>query len=99
MFDTNNSSENKVDIHTVPDATLATDPKRIDVAGELLWLRPSDVLRMEVTTKGSSNARLGFPLGIKLHFSDGSNRFLEGATADDAKAIAGILWPADNQMA
>ena len=96
MFDTDNSSQNQVNIHTVPDAVLATDPKRIDIAGELLWLRPSDVLRMEVIEKGGQQARLGFPLGIKLHLSDGKCRFLAAATADDAKTIAAILGPTAN---
>ncbi len=83
-------SSNTTQIQVIPDAAFALEPKRIVVPGNTLWLRPSDVLRIEARTERD----MGFSLGVSLYFSDGRQMFLRDADPSVADAIAAELWPA-----
>ena len=88
MLDHHSSNTTKVQV--IPDAALALEPKRVEVPGNTLWLRPSDVLRIEARTERD----MGYALGVSLYFSDGRQLFLHNAAPSVADAIAAALLPA-----
>lgn len=83
-------SSNKTEIKVIPDAALSQEPKRVEVPGNTLWLRPSDLLRIEARTE----REMGYALGVSLYFSDGRLLFLYDAGPEVADKIAAALWPA-----
>jgi hypothetical protein len=89
MFDVKHDSQVKVS-HT-PEAATAEPPVRIAFCGEVVWLRPSNVLRVAVR-KG----QLGGPDFVVLDLSDGKQFFFPGGTAETADTIAALLWPASS---
>lgn len=71
-----------------PDAATRESPVRVDVAGEVFWLRPSNVLRIE-----TQRANIGYAIGVSIVLSDGKQLFYRGADTQTADDIAAILWP------
>jgi hypothetical protein len=82
------SSNNTTKIQVIPDAALSLPPRRVELPGYALWLRPSDVLRIETRTQ----RYMGYGLGVSLYFSDGREVFLPDAGADVADNVAALLW-------
>lgn len=73
----------------VPEAATAEPPVRIAHCDEVVWLRPSNVLRIEVR-----KAFAGLPERVVLILSDGEQFVFTGGTVETADAIAQMLWPA-----
>jgi len=84
----NVTHETKVENNHVPEAATATPPVRIELCGEIVWLRPSNVLRMEVRKE-----YCGWPNRVVLTLSDGRDFIFSGGTQETADAIAALLWP------
>lgn len=74
--------------HIAPDAATLEPPVRVDMAGEIVWLRPSNVLRIE-----TQRASIGCPVGVNVILSDGKQLFYRGADWKTADAVAALLWP------
>lgn len=87
MFDV--THETKVENVCVPEAATAEPPVRIAHCDEVVWLRPSNVLRIEVR-----KAFAGLPERVVLIMSDGEQFVFTGGTVETADAIAQMLWPA-----
>lgn len=88
MFDV--SHDAKVSVAAVtPESAILERPVRIEVNGEVSWLRPSNILRIEA----SHRSELGVPNQVVVTTSDGKLLHFVGATNDDADAIAAALWP------
>lgn len=86
MFDV--THETKVETNHTPEAATATPPVRIALCGEVVWLRPSNVLRMEVKKECA-----GWPNRVVLTLSDGRQFTFSSGTEETADAIAALLWP------
>ncbi len=86
MFDTTHETNIESKPPT-PDAATKEPPVRVDVAGRLAWIRPSNVLRIEVRP-----AYIGFPDRVIVVLSD-NNELIYDGKADVADAIAALLWP------
>lgn len=88
MFDV--THETRVESFSTPESATAEPPVRIDLCGQVVWLRPSNVLRMEVCKKFA-----GWPDRVVLSLSDGKQFTFSGGTVETADAIAALLWPAN----
>lgn len=88
MFDV--THDTKVEVSSTPEAATSEPPVRIALCGEVVWLRPSNVLRMEVREKFA-----GFPDRVVLTLSDGKQFTFSGGTEETADAIASLLWPSN----
>lgn len=88
MFD--HTSRHETKLQAIPDAALEKEPRLVEVPGYVFWLRPSDLLRIEVRIEND----MGFAPGVTLYFSDGTTKFLRGADSSVAAGIAVVLWPA-----
>lgn len=87
MFDV--AHETKIEINHTPEAATAERPIRLAFCGEIAWIRPSNVLRIELR-----KAIAGFPDRVLLVLSDGKELVFNGASVDTADAVAALLWPA-----
>lgn len=86
MFDVKHETNIK-ERSTVPDAATKEPPVRIEVNGEVCWMRPSNVLRIEFKP-----ANMGLPDLVVVTFSDGKEKSYKG-TVNTADNIAVLLWP------
>lgn len=73
---------------TTPESATAMPPVRLEFCGSVVWIRPSNVLRIEVRP-----AHAGWPDRVVLVLSDSKEFVFSGATVGTADAIAVMLWP------
>lgn len=88
MFDVSNETKISVAASSPESATLER-PVRIAVNGEVFWLRPSNILRVEARYLSGR----GVPNQVVVTTSDGKELTFVGATENEADAIASALWP------
>lgn len=73
----------------VPDAATKEPPVRVDVAGKLHWIRPSNVLRIE-----SHVGERAYACDVVfVILTDGEKLSYHNSGHDVADAIAALLWP------
>jgi hypothetical protein len=87
MFNVSNETVNKFEPAT-PDAATIEQPVRVAVGGQLHWLRPSNVLRIEVRP-----ANAGWLDRVMVVLSDNNAIAYSPAAPGLADEIAAILWP------
>ena len=98
MFDVTQSTKVKQAAIT-PNAATKERPRRVDVGGEVYWLRPSNVLRIEVLKANTRGAEFGWSESarVAIMFSDNKYLICSCETGDRAIAVAdamaALLWP------
>jgi hypothetical protein len=86
------SHNTKVTNNSIPDSATSLPPVRLNFCDELVWLRPSNVLRLEFREKFAGN-----PDRVVISLTDGKNFTFDNATRETADSIAELLWPSDTE--
>ena len=73
-----------------PESATKEPPVRVDIGGQVHWIRPSNVLRIESHKKSP-----GYSWDVVIVvLTDGESLSWRDAGPEVADAIAALLWPA-----